>query len=79
MPFTFNSATLEAQRDQVTVATFEGDNEIAIIACDMGRYALVVCVQEEGEDVCLLEEFYDGITEALEAQRVFITDEYAGM
>lgn len=76
------SKILSAQKEEVVIAVFEGDNEIAIVntgSNGVEGYALVVCVEEEGEDVCILEEFFGSMQTALKALNEFLEAEYEGV
>lgn len=81
MTYQFRSETLKEQAESVIVAAFEGDNECAIIdASSNGEFEYHFVVFNFGQDksLCLLADFFDTLSEALEAFSSFIKDEYEG-
>lgn len=78
MTYTFNSPTLQAQREFVILTLFEGDNEYAIIDAGsngQNEYALVICVPSEN-DLCLYEATFSTMQGALADLHTFLASEY---
>ncbi len=81
MTYQFKSETLAAQAECATLAVFEGDNEIAILNASSNgaeSYALIVMNFGADEEVCLVEEFFDDIKDAVGEMSIFLKSEYAG-
>ena len=81
MTYQFQSETLAAQAECVSLAVFEGDNEIAIVNASSNgaeSYVLIVMNFSDDGEECLVEEFFDDMKDAVGEMSIFLKSEYAG-
>lgn len=71
------SKYIKSIEKDIIALTIEVDNEL-VTAMSTAGFVFLACTQEEGLDVCICEEYFKDIKEAIAYHAQFLIDEYEG-